>query len=128
MAVLLIVIGLVVALAAMAFIVIGRRQTVPVVARAFDDFHGAVVSDPMPISAVEPPVAFERYIAWTKEVDSRSGGLSDEARLRLINDLGLLRAPWCIPLLAQAYEEETAPEHRVAVQLALARCRKHNAV
>jgi hypothetical protein len=69
-----------------------------------------------------------RRIRWTQQFEPRSGSLDDEARLRLINDLGMLRAPWCVPLLVQACEEETEPAHRVAAQLALARCREENAV
>jgi hypothetical protein len=67
-------------------------------------------------------------IRWTKQFEPRSGALDEQARLRLINDLGMLRAPWCVPLLVQACEEETEPAHRVAAQLALARCREENAV
>ncbi|MCW3101223.1 MAG: hypothetical protein JWL77_6841 [Chthonomonadaceae bacterium] len=125
MAVLLLVIGLVVALAALAFIVKGRRQTSSAAARAFDDFEEGTISEPLPIQAIESlPVAEEQQITWTKQFEPRSGQLSDEARLRLINDLGLLRAPWCVPLLSQACEEEIDPAHRVAAQLALARCRE----
>src|ERR1700733_7058225 len=65
---------------------------------------------------------------WTQQFEPRSGALDDEARLRLINDLGMLRAPWCVPLLVLACEEETDPAHRVAAQLALARCREENPV
>jgi hypothetical protein len=70
----------------------------------------------------------ERRVRWTEQFEPRSGALDDEARLRLINDLGMLRAPWCVQLLVRACEEETDPAHRVAAQLALARCREQNAV
>ena len=70
----------------------------------------------------------ERRVRWTEQFEPRSGALDDEARLRLINDLGMLRAPWCVPLLVLACEEETDPAHRVAAQLALARCREENPV
>ena len=77
--------------------------------------------------AVVAPRA-ERRVRWTEQFEPRSGALDDEARLRLINDLGMLRAPWCVPLLVRACEEETDPAHRVAAQLALARCREENPV
>jgi hypothetical protein len=78
-------------------------------------------------NAVAGPGA-ERRVRWTEQFEPRSGALDDAARLRLINDLGLLRAPWCVPLLVRACEEENDPAHRVAAQLALARCREENAV
>jgi hypothetical protein len=129
MAVLLIVIGLVVALAVAAFILNGRREVAPVAARVFNDFDEGPIREPLSIQAIEPlPVAEEPQIHWTKQFEPRSGRLSDEARLQLINDLGLLRAPWCLPLLTQAYEEEPDLTHRAAAQLALARFREKNAV
>lgn len=129
MAVLLIVFGLLIALAAIAFILNARRQTAPVGAQVFDDLEEAITGEPLPISSIEPSsVARKVQVTWTKQFDPRSGELSDEARLRLINDLGLLRAPWCAELLAQACDEETEPAHRVAAQLALAHCREENTV
>jgi hypothetical protein len=80
-----------------------------------------------PAAVVAAPGA-ERRVRWTEQFEPRSGVLDDEARLRLINDLGMLRAPWCVPLLVLACEQETDPAHRVAAQLALARCREENAV
>lgn len=69
----------------------------------------------------EPQVASPAAgIRWAKRFDPASGTLDDESRLRLIRDLAFVRGAWCIPLLAQAYEEETGVEHRRAVLAALA--------
>lgn len=128
MAVLLIVIGLAVALAAVAFVVNGRRQTASVAARAFDVGEG-LISEPLPTSAMDPErIADKVNILWAKQFEPRSGELSDDVRLRLINDLGLLRAPWCVPLLTQAYAEERDPVLRAAAQIALTRCGEDTAV
>jgi hypothetical protein len=48
--------------------------------------------------------------------------MDDEARLRLIRDLGLIQAAWVVPILTQAYKEEREPSHRDAVRQALAAC------
>jgi hypothetical protein len=121
MTLMILVVVVLVALA-IGFVMMIRREPPPVAAvavREDDDIEG-IVSGPEPIG--NGASATRRTITWTQQFEPRSGSLSDEARLKLINDLGLLRAPWCVPLLAQAYEEETDPAHRVAVQLALARC------
>jgi hypothetical protein len=57
------------------------------------------------------------------EFEPRSGILDDADRLKLINDLGMLRASWCVPLLQRACEEEHDPANRAAAQTALALCR-----
>jgi HEAT repeats len=59
-------------------------------------------------------------VRWSKRFDSAAGPLDDGARLALIRDLGFVRGAWCVPLLAQAYEEEPGAEHRRAVLTALA--------
>ena len=113
---------------AIGFVVLMRRQppaAVVAAAREDDDIEG-IVSEPEPIGNGARTTT--SAITWTQQFEPRSGALSDEARLKLINDLGLLRAPWCVPLLARAYEEETDPAHRVAAQLALARCREEHPV
>lgn len=107
---------------AIGFVVMMRREppaAAVAVAREDDDIEG-IVSEPEPIG--NGAHATLRAITWTQQFEPRSGTLSDDARLKLINDLGLLRAPWCVAILRQAYEEETDPAHRVAAQLALARC------
>jgi hypothetical protein len=63
---------------------------------------------------LEPPVP-----AWTSQVAARTEPLDDEARERLLGDLGIVRAPWCVPILAQAYAEESKPALRCAALLAL---------
>ncbi len=59
-------------------------------------------------------------VCWAKRFAPRSGALDDSARLGLIRDLGLVRAPWGVPLLLQAYDEEPDAAHRRAVLAALA--------
>ena len=66
-------------------------------------------------------------IRWTKRFDPRDGALNDATRLTLLRDLGIVRAPWGVPLLTQAYEEEPAAEHRRAALLALAAYRHPDA-
>jgi hypothetical protein len=61
-------------------------------------------------------------ITWPQLFAPASGSLDDEARLRLINDLALVRAPWCVPILRKAYEEERDPIRREAAIDALAAC------
>jgi len=75
-------------------------------------------------SAVSPPVE----IRWSKRFDPRSGTLDEMARLRLIGDLGVVAKEWCVPLLAQAYDEERRPGHRQAALIALAACRSRAAM
>jgi HEAT repeat protein len=61
-------------------------------------------------------------IGWPREFNG-AGQLDDDARLRLIEDLGLIAAPWCVSLLMRAYDEETRPTHVRAVLRALGACR-----
>ena len=60
-------------------------------------------------------------ITWPKLLTPTSA-LDEEARLRLINDLALVRAPWCVPILQKAFEEEQAPANRDAALAALKSC------
>jgi hypothetical protein len=98
-----------------------------------DDDAFSATGEPFPIGASSEPVTpvvavvetsvedepqQEHAIAWPLRVAGRDG-LDDEARTRLLGDLGLVRAPWCIPILAQAYAEESAPQVRCAALLAL---------
>ncbi len=59
-------------------------------------------------------------IRWSKRFEPRDGAFDDATRLNLLRDLGIVRAPWGVPLLTQAYEEELAAEHRRAALRALA--------
>lgn len=135
-----------VVLLAAVFAIAGLRQfahdvdAVPVAVRPDvgaplldDDDAFSATGEPFPIGAspdpptaeaahveahveAEPPVL--HAIAWPLRVTGRDG-LDDEARAHLLGDLGLVRAPWCIPVLAQAYAEESAPQLRCAALLAL---------
>ncbi|MEA2665047.1 MAG: hypothetical protein QOI11_1991 [Candidatus Eremiobacteraeota bacterium] len=66
------------------------------------------------------PAAPAAEMCWAKRFAPRSGALGDSARLGLIRDLGLVRAPWGVPLLVEAYDEEPDAAHRRAVLAALA--------
>jgi hypothetical protein len=46
--------------------------------------------------------------------------LDEAARLRLVDDLALLAAPWTIALLRRAYQEESSPQLRARIYAALA--------
>jgi hypothetical protein len=79
---------------------------------------------PQPPAQDVPPepsiVSAPSRIRWSKRFEPASGTLDDESRLKLIRELAFVRGAWCIPLLAQAYEEETGVEHRRAALTALA--------
>jgi HEAT repeat protein len=66
-------------------------------------------------------------IAWPQQLLNGEGSLEPEARLRLIDDLGLIGAAWCVPLLARAYDEETDAAATHAVLRALNACRDPSA-
>ena len=76
---------------------------------------------PAPVPATEEAAA-PGEIHWYKQFDSRSEGLDDVARLRLIGDLGVVAKEWCVPLLAQAYQEEQKRSHRQAALTSLTAC------
>jgi len=61
-------------------------------------------------------------ITWPRRLGSSSASMDDEARLRIIRDLGFIHANWVVPILAQAYAEETAVDHRKSALKALAAC------
>jgi hypothetical protein len=60
----------------------------------------------------------EPVITWTVALTVTV--LDEAARLRLIDDLTLLAAPWTIALLRRAYQEETSPQLRARIEAALA--------
>jgi hypothetical protein len=72
----------------------------------------------------------EPEITWPSRLSSGSAPMDDDARLRLIRDLGLIRAAWVVPILTQASKEEREPAQREAVRQALAACapQDHSAV
>jgi hypothetical protein len=85
------------------------------------------------VAAAEPPPLFDLgieapvpaapgEIRWCRQFDSRSDTLDDTARLRLIGDLGVIAKEWCVPLLAQAYQEEQRRSHRQAALISLTAC------
>ena len=83
---------------------------------AVDDAASGTVVAAAPAGPPSAPSA----PAWPSQVVGRAEPLDDEARARLLGDLGIVRALWCVPILAQAYEEESAPALRCAALLALA--------
>ena len=119
--IIVILVGVAVVFAAMTLM---KGEPVPVGASRDDDSSDEAVSEPVPVFDEAVPIDSAPEIRWARQFASRSGELDDAARLKLINDLGILRAPWCVELLEQASTEETEPALRVAVQLALARCRE----
>jgi hypothetical protein len=84
------------------------------------DVPSAVHDLPEEIAVAEPVAS----PSWPERVHRANGVLDDEARLRLIGDLGMLRAAWCVPILERAAEEETNPELHAAALAALAKCRR----
>jgi len=78
-----------------------------------------VPREPRRAQVYEPPTQ-RAEIRWSKRFEPRDGAFDDATRLNLLRDLGIVRAPWGVPLLTQAYEEEPAVEHRRAALRALA--------
>jgi hypothetical protein len=60
-----------------------------------------------------------RRMRWSRQFDPAGGTLTDEARLKLIADLGLIRADWSNAILEQALIEETGSLHLAAVRESL---------
>jgi hypothetical protein len=75
-----------------------------------------------PPSEISEPATPPGEIRWCKQFDTRSEALDDVSRLRLIGDLGVVGKEWCVPLLAQAYQEEQKRSHRQAALTSLAAC------
>lgn len=97
--------------------------------QAADPAQSSHERDPAPCQSelVEDCATQRADIRWTKRFDPRENAFDDATRLSLLRDLGIVRAPWGVPLLAQAYEEEPAPAHRRAALLALAAYRHPDA-
>jgi hypothetical protein len=66
----------------------------------------------------QPEPEPEPVITWTAALTVTA--LDEAARLRLIDDLTLLAAPWTITLLRRAYQEESSPQLRARIEAALA--------
>lgn len=132
----ILLVAAVVVVLAVAFFVLSRRSGAASEDAAPNaEMEEGVVSEPVPVAASTPRAAVVKddvdvaqmtapapARGWTTQFEPRSGALDEAARLKLINDLGMLRAPWCIPLLERACEEETDPAIRSAARSALARC------
>lgn len=123
------------AVVAVAFYLISQRGSPVGVAASSPDTssyappaapgEAVIVGDVMPIASNEPfaeatLAAAPATIRWARRFEPRDGAFDDATRLSLIRDLGIVRAPWGVPLLTQAYEEEPAAEHRRAALRALA--------
>jgi len=109
---LLVVAGVVIALVAR------RRQPPPREAVMVETLHAPDMETaaPAPLPS-EPEANPEPLITWTATLTETA--LDEAARFRLIDDLALLDAPWAIALLRRAYEEESSPELRERIQVAL---------
>lgn len=66
----------------------------------------------------EPPP-----ITWTTALGSDTA-LDDAAREKLLGDMQLIGAAWCVPLLERAVEEERDQTLRDAAVRALETCRR----
>jgi hypothetical protein len=116
---LLVVVAVVLALAA-RLLRQPARDAVAVEPRiALDEEIATIPSDdsPTPEGALPEPEP-EPVITWTEVLTVTP--LDEAARLRLIDDLTLLAAPWTIALLHRAYEEESSPQLRARIEAALA--------
>jgi hypothetical protein len=124
---LLVVVAVVIALAA-RLLRRPQRDVVTVEPRVVLDEEVATmpgdVSPPLELPVAELPEAEspepepEPVITWTVALTVTA--LDEEARLRLIDDLTLLAAPWTIALLRRAYQEESSPQLRARIEAALA--------
>jgi hypothetical protein len=88
-----------------------RRAPAPLVTAPVE--VDGIVSEPVPIAP---------DVRWAKQFAPHGATLDDDARRKLIDDLGFVRAAWCVPLLRQAYEEERDPALRRAALDALEAC------
>lgn len=75
----------------------------------------AVSAMPEVIEDVEEPT-----ITWTTQFSAAT--LDEAERLRLIDDLVMLRAAWSVTLLRRAHEEERATQVRARIVEALDAC------
>jgi hypothetical protein len=118
---LLVVVAVVIALAA-RLLRRPARDAVAVAPRVVLDEEIATmpedVSPPLEPALPEPAPEPEPVITWTVALTPTA--LDEPARLRLIDDLALLAAPWTIALLRRAYYEESSPQLRARIEAALA--------
>jgi hypothetical protein len=121
-----ILIGAVVLVAIVAGYAMLRRPAVPVAPAPRAPLDDGVVGEPTPIVR-EAPEPTPR-ITWARQFAPAEGALDDDARLKLIHDLGMLRAPWAAALLQQAVAEEPSAVHREAAARALTHYRETGVV
>jgi hypothetical protein len=91
-------------------VAVERPRALPEVAQP----EPALADPPLPEPAVPEPAP---AITWTAALTVST--LDETARLRLIDDLMLLAAPWATALLRRAYQEESSPELRARLAFAL---------
>lgn len=65
---------------------------------------------------------------WPLRIDDSAVDLDREAKIALIEHMGLIGAPWCEEILKQADTEEDDSTVRRAIAFALADCRQAAAV
>jgi hypothetical protein len=100
-------------------LVAARRRSHSDVPPVVDDNDGAEWREG---DSVAQLVERDPDLRWPKMLARNADALDDDTRLRLIRDLALVRAPWCVAILQQAYEEERLPALRRAVGEALDAC------
>ena len=61
---------------------------------------------------------------WPLRIDDGALDLDTDAKIELIERLGLVGAPWCEEILRQADTEENEPTLRRAIACALADCKQ----
>jgi hypothetical protein len=111
---LLVVAGAVIALAARRRRPPQREAVMAEARRAPDMELAAPAPAPLPPQPEANPAP---AITWTATLTEAA--LDEPARLRLIDDLALLDAPWAIALLRRAYQEESSPALRDRIDGAL---------
>lgn len=116
--VLIVILCAVAALGAYVLLAARRERAVPAPSSEAADENVDVLAALTADREISAPVT----IAWPQHFAARSGALDDDARLQLIDDLGLVRSAWCVPLLIRAYDEEPEAGHRRAALTALAAC------
>ncbi len=63
-------------------------------------------------------------VPWPQRIDDAAVELDANAKIELIERLGLIGAPWCEEILKQADTEEDEPTIRRAIAFALADCKQ----
>jgi hypothetical protein len=113
-ALLLVIAGVVIITVAARRSRLRARVAVAVEPHAVHEQHAVTQPEPEPAAEPEP----QPVITWTAGLTESA--LDEPARLRLIDDLTLLAAPWTIDLLRRAHHEETSPGVRARIEAALA--------